>query len=736
MEEKQSAPANEKKPLSGFAKGWTIFMIVYPCAVIASVLPDLSNPSVAGLIMLPVIFLAGMIVGSAMMLKKRAIGYLVLLVSSILLTIISGTSMGRYTLISSGGLVLVFLTWLFTRKQIDYRFWAKRGESQSISNGFGKGWLIFMMVYAAAGIIYRAVVFSRIGFNAVLLVAMFLFCGMAAGSAVMLKKKAYGFWILLASSLLIFTVYALFTQFFQAIAQAGPQQAGVIFDFISWAAAPILAFLSWLFTRNQIDYRLKTGGINGAVRTPKAAKPARIITAPPPAEKSLTPLDKTPAAPAGQAPAAPSPALGNTVKQGPLRMQKKIKINWFIAGGVALFAIIIAVVLISLLQQTGGGAAVSQIGSVGVQTSSVPDQAISIPTPARQQAAEQPEKLTAQQQAVLEDIFLQLPEQMPEQSAQVNTDAIFQAALKNARIKEIIFQQGTINITLLFPDPMKLQSLNVNPYVPRSGAQAYIKQAYAKLIANVGSIQDTVSYDFNIPYQEQTNGEITYDKTLPFLFFPLDSYSAAFTPHMKEYMENLGFYIAASEILIPDFQDWDSHKGTEKDAEYLPAYFGGLANVLSDKGIDYNHEVTVDTDQIQTVLEKRYKKTWLFENMKFSIDRSGQVLSVDFPNNFSYFNVEESIIAQYQAGKIAAAPTLSDADAMYLNETRRHANVILAGTPQSRKDLMLHGDYHFDWETLGEKGIGACPDLVEEIRRFVNAYDFSFVHLAMAFDLL
>ena len=107
----------DEKKLSGFPRGWVIFMIIYVSASLMSILNDPEKIFVFGL------FLCGMIIGLSLMLKKRHYGFWILLGSSIMLTMINGTVFGGSSIVSSGGLILVFLTWLFTRKQIDYRLW-------------------------------------------------------------------------------------------------------------------------------------------------------------------------------------------------------------------------------------------------------------------------------------------------------------------------------------------------------------------------------------------------------------------------------------------------------------------------------------------------------------------------------------------------------------------------------------------------------------------------------------
>jgi hypothetical protein len=105
--------------LRGFAKGWTIFMIVYCAAFAVSLLPYLGSASgVAGFMLLIIIFSIGMVVGLVLMLKGRASGYWLLLASSLLITLMNGTKTGGNVAITSGGLVLVIITFFIVRKQL------------------------------------------------------------------------------------------------------------------------------------------------------------------------------------------------------------------------------------------------------------------------------------------------------------------------------------------------------------------------------------------------------------------------------------------------------------------------------------------------------------------------------------------------------------------------------------------------------------------------------------------
>jgi hypothetical protein len=105
--------------LHGFAKGWTIFMIVYCAAFAMSLFSYLgSGSSVAGFILVIIIFSIGMITGLTLMLKGRAFGFWVLFGSSLPITLLNGTHLGSYVATTSGGLVLVAITFFIVRKQL------------------------------------------------------------------------------------------------------------------------------------------------------------------------------------------------------------------------------------------------------------------------------------------------------------------------------------------------------------------------------------------------------------------------------------------------------------------------------------------------------------------------------------------------------------------------------------------------------------------------------------------
>jgi hypothetical protein len=471
--------------------------------------------------------------------------------------------------------------------------------------------------------------------------------------------------------------------------------------------------------------------LDAAKAAPAAHAPAPSPQVPPAEPPRAEPhIRQAPPLPLPAPATQPQPAAQAFFAEQP-RPEKAGKGKIWIIGGVAAFGVLLLGILLSgLLRPKPYTAAPNAVfsetpGMAAAETPSLPG--VALPeAPAAALRSEPPKGFTEQQmQAVCDDIMRRISEQVTKQTTPAGDDPLFQAALQGAQCGEFTFRDGSIQVTLLLPDAMKLESLQMEPYVPRTDAQAYIRKSYAALLANVGTLKDKLAYTFDVYYEKQSNGEISYDITLPMLSFPLYDYNQIFGPHMDEYMKQLGFYAAAQEVLMPDFQDWDLHKGADKDSPTLGAYFDSLAAALSDKGINVNGKVTVNTAEIRAALETRFKQTWMFEGLEFTHNYGGYFMSFHYPNNFSYFNgVTEKLSAQYKAGAISAPTSPAELEAMFTQERRKETNAMLQDSPNSRTNLMLEDQVQFDWETLGKHGIAACPYLVESIRQFINGYDF------------
>ena len=125
-----NSETSSRKGLRGFAKGWTIFIIVYCASFAASLVRFLGDKGASAIIAPIILFSLVMVTGSAFMLKGRAYGFWILLAGSVLITLMNGVQSGNYTAIASGGLVLVVITFFITRKQLGIL--AKKDASDSI----------------------------------------------------------------------------------------------------------------------------------------------------------------------------------------------------------------------------------------------------------------------------------------------------------------------------------------------------------------------------------------------------------------------------------------------------------------------------------------------------------------------------------------------------------------------------------------------------------------------------
>lgn len=116
-------PADDAKPtrLRGFAKGWMIFVIVTYSAAIGSNATYFTNAEYMKILLPPLLCIAGAIVGAALLFKAKPIGIIVMAAFSIALFMFNGSKYGNVTLVTGMGLPLLVFSYIFTRKQINYR---------------------------------------------------------------------------------------------------------------------------------------------------------------------------------------------------------------------------------------------------------------------------------------------------------------------------------------------------------------------------------------------------------------------------------------------------------------------------------------------------------------------------------------------------------------------------------------------------------------------------------------
>lgn len=608
MNETKESKGQVKNSLRGFAKGWTIFMIVYTSAAAGSALQYLNNPRTAGLVILPFLGFCGMVLGSVFLLKKRPSGLWIMAGCSLLVTLLSGSSSGGYILISSGGIVFAFLSWLFTRKQIDFGH-QKRQEDYTKE----------------------------------------------IQVPIVQEKEEHPVPVVEQD------VHAQDKAKADILKAAKPQPE------IQQAAPPI----------------------------PKIKK----TKTPVPNTQNDAPVRKT---------AKPEPT------------QPKGKANWYLIGGVAVFAVIICVILVLMLIRPANPTTTVQYADISSTAAAwTPVQSVNAVS-----------KPAFNEQPVLEDIGQKLSQYVMEQGKQLSNDSLFLAAIKNVKFEKSSFTENNVEISLLLPDPKvdSLKQLDIKPYVPYSGAQAYLQVNYAKLL-QVNTLKDTAAFDANLLLQS-VNGEKTVDWSFPSFMGALEEYRKVFKANMEKYMTDMGFFIAAKEILMPDFQNWPAHMGQDTNPEYLRNYFKNLADALAEKGIQHKGKLTIDAALIQQLLEKRMKAVWAFDLLAVKSDNYNPSLAINTFTHVSFFtDVYEKLDAKYRSGQINAPATWDALEEVYVSLVKEKVNSMYGDLAKGNGAIVRAGNYSFDWEKLGTQGISACPDLVSEIRVFMDAYDFSLMFL-------
>lgn len=103
------------KTLTGFAKGWVMFMIIAHFAAIGAQLPYIHKP----MITMFAVFVSVMIVGFILIYNKKPYGLYITAISNILALIIMNNYFGNAVSVK-GSIIFVIITFLVTKKQVKY----------------------------------------------------------------------------------------------------------------------------------------------------------------------------------------------------------------------------------------------------------------------------------------------------------------------------------------------------------------------------------------------------------------------------------------------------------------------------------------------------------------------------------------------------------------------------------------------------------------------------------------
>lgn len=421
----------------------------------------------------------------------------------------------------------------------------------------------------------------------------------------------------------------------------------------------------------------------------------------------------------------------------PERPQRKM--NWAIVGGIAVFAVVVVTLLASgLLHQNivpvGSPAIETSVPGAGVSTYTAQNASTSSAPPASSSAPSvQTQQLTQEQQSMLDTLSQKFPEVVPELAKEITNDPLFLAAAAQAHFENPVFGTGGLEITLLLPDPRagSLDKLGVEPYTPYSDAQAYIRDNYVKL-RGMEAIADWVEYPVTLFYQNGIGGEKTLDWSLMSVFWGLHEYSQSFTPYAEQYMADKGFHTAAIELLMPDIG------GAGQNSAHLQEYFADLAAALEFKGVNVNGQTVVDRGKIEQILKTRFMEAWVCDSVAIvnhdnyrpytPYIRVRSLAPVTF-----FGRVYEGLDAKYKSGALTPPSSLAEFETLYMAAIKEMSEGVLDSTAAKNQELIMDYEYAFDWETLGDEGISACPELVEEIRGFLSSYDFDLMFTSHLF---
>ena len=423
---------------------------------------------------------------------------------------------------------------------------------------------------------------------------------------------------------------------------------------------------------------------------------------------------QTSAAPPSAAPpsAAAQSAAAQTAAQHPWWKKK-----WVLPTGVAAVVIIVALLLVpGLLKQDTTG-------------TNPPSGPAGNDLPA---TADQGQGLTQEQQATLDQLTQQFPEKINDLATGVLDDKAFIAAAGQATLTNPVFGPQGLDITMLLPDPgaESLDKLGIESYTAYSGAQGYIRDNYAKIIAM--DTPDRIEIPVSFYYQDGAGGGQTLDWTLGPVSWGLNDYLNVFLPHIEQYLSDKGFSDAALELLMPDFRNMGNTPG---ETECLNEYFSVLADALSLKGVDIGGQTVVDSAQIEKALSERFARTWVSDRVSVVTQDNmrpySQYLHMRSPAPTAFFSsVREGLDAQYKSGNQTKPSSSEDLESAFSAAARAKADGLLDDPVANSQGLVIEQEYPFGWEALGEQGAPACPGLVEGIRTYLNAFDFDLMFMS------
>ena len=398
------------------------------------------------------------------------------------------------------------------------------------------------------------------------------------------------------------------------------------------------------------------------------------------------------------------------------------KTNWVVVGGIALFAVVIVALLAPglFLKDSEAGGELSALSENEIPTAAI--------NPADDNPGASTLRLPAnEQQSILDMLEQSFPELLPGLVEQVMiSDEPFIAAAKKAYYTDPVFDDYSLTVTLMLPDPRieSLGALGITTYTPRSGAREFIEINYEKLCRMEG-ITDWLEYPVTFVYQKDIGGESIIDPTLFPLYSALWDYSDVFKPHMDQFITEMGFYTAALELLMPVTGNWRTSEETESDQ--LRAYLADLADALEFKGIELDGKTVADKEVIIKTLEERLAPVFVCHSVSAYTDvfRQPQFKIRSVLRSSFLTLVYEKLDADYNTGRVENTSSLEDVENAFRIAAEEIADGIIESAAAGDTELLPESDYPFDWKTLGAVGVSACEELIEDIRYFLFVYDLN-----------